>query len=291
MAKRQCVVFGFVTPQCELQMVSMGLCVRTEMPCSRDHANCSMSPMQASAPRQTYVRVFRRVEPLTWTRETAYATGLVASDGYLSAPRYVGFGSRDLELVESFLRCFGRPLSYGTVPPGRSRRHGPTTIVSSYPYYQALCSDPLLYEFLTAAGLGPRKSTSLGPILAPTLHLPDVIRGVLDGDGSIVPRFVDTTRRGVPYRRMHLTVVFYSSSRAHLMWLQAFFASLAIRGSIYEDKRPAHPSYRLALSDRQSVALLTTLYEDPRAPRLERKYGIWLRYRAARSLAEYAAFV
>jgi hypothetical protein len=247
--------------------------------------------MTSETSRETYVRVFRRSVPLAWTRETAYATGLVASDGYLSAPRYVGFGSQDLELVQSFLHSVGRPLSYATIPAGRVRWLGQKSIVSRHPYYQTLCSDPLLYEFLISAGLGPRKSRTLGPIDVPALRLPDVIRGLLDGDGSIMTAHKEAFRYGRTYQRMHLRVVFYSSSKEHLAWLRGLLTDLAIRSSLSVDRRPAHPSFSLTLSDRQSAALLTAIYEDPRAPRLARKHEAWLRYRDARSLPDYTAFL
>lgn len=237
------------------------------------------------------LKVFRRRELLTWTRETAYATGLVASDGYLSAPRTVGFGSADFELVETYLRCVDRPLKYGTVTTRRERTLDHKTIVSRRPYYYAHCSDPWLYDFLASAGLGPRKSRSLGPISAPTMLLPDLIRGLLDGDGSIVVFTDAASKGGQPYRRTRLRVVFYSASHEHLAWLQAILTGLAIRASLQEDRRTSWTYYGLVLSDRQAIALLTTLYEDPRAPRLERKHQIWLSYRAARSLPEYVAFL
>lgn len=234
--------------------------------------------------------LFRRTQPLEWGRDTAYATGLIASDGYLSEPRFVGFGSTDLEFVETVLRCVGRPIRYSTMAPGRTTSYGGVAITSRLPYYQTLCNDPLLYEFLTRAGLGPRKSRSIGALNVPVLHLPDAIRGLLDGDGSLVPRAITTTKRGKPFVRHGLSTVFYSSSRAHLEWLQQVLANLAIRSSLYEDLRRGH-SYRLTLSNRQSTALLTTLYEDPRAPRLKRKWSIWQRYREARNLPEYTAFL
>src|SRR5258706_2870586 len=54
----------------------------------------------------------------TWSRDLAYATGLIATDGYLTAQTSVGFGSTDKELVETFLHCVDRPVRYSTVPAG-----------------------------------------------------------------------------------------------------------------------------------------------------------------------------
>jgi hypothetical protein len=155
----------------------------------------------------------------------------------------------------------------------------------------ALFHDPLLYRFFEAAGVTPRKSRTLGGLSAPTEHIPDVIRGLLDGDGSVMARIEAPMGRNNPYRRLRLRLVFYSGSRAHLEWLRGILANLAIRSSWFEDRRTVNPSYRLTLTDRQAATLLSTIYEDPRAPRLERKWLIWDGYRRAQSLPGFYAFL
>src|SRR3977135_2740231 len=65
------------------------------------------------------IRGCRTVE-LEWSETMAYVVGLIATDGCLSSDRrHIILTSRDVELVETFLRCLGRPIRY-TV--GRTRR-------------------------------------------------------------------------------------------------------------------------------------------------------------------------
>src|SRR5713101_4330634 len=218
---------------------------------------------------------FHRAAPVTWCSETAYAVGLVATDGFLTARRRVGFGSRDRELVEEFLRCVGRPVRYSTWPAGRVRRLEGREITTKHDYFAALCYDPLLYDFLEAAGISVRKSLTIGALLVPVEYRPDVIRGLLDGDGSVISSIRAPQGTADPYRLLRLRVLFYSGSRLHLEWLREVLTDFAIRSSIFEDARPGRESFRLELSDRQAAALLAILYRDPTAPRLARKWRVW----------------
>jgi hypothetical protein len=218
---------------------------------------------------------FQRAEPVTWSHETAYAVGLVATDGFLTARSRVGFGSRDRELVEAFLRCVGRPVRYSEWPAGRSQDFDGRLITTQHDYFAALGYDPLLYEFFRAAGVGRRKSHTIGALVAPSEYLWDLIRGLMDGDGSVMSSVRAPQGTADPYRLLRLRVIFYSASRPHLEWLRGTLANFSIRSSIYEDSRPGHESFRLELSDRQAAALLCRLYADPNAPRLERKWRVW----------------
>lgn len=244
------------------------------------------------APRRTYPHhQFKRLGAIRWSRELAYATGLVATDGYLSEPSFVGFGSRDRELVETFLRCVGRPIRYTTTPAGRESHLGERLITSKYDYYSALASDPALFAFFKAAGLHPRKSRDLGALDVPPDLLSDAVRGLLDGDGSIMTALIKGRRAGKEHTYQRLRVAYYSSSAAHIEWLRAVLASWSIPSAITVDARPEPPSFRLVVADRPAIALLTALYEDSRAPRLTRKWSKWIAYRDSRALPDHVAFL
>lgn len=233
---------------------------------------------------------FRRREPMSWSREVAYAVGLVATDGCMSPPRYVSFGSTDRELVETFLRCVGRPIRYSTRSALAIARSRPL-IVPTRDFHIAMFSDAALYRFLMSVGIGPRKSHAIGRLQVPPMHLPDVIRGLLDGDGSVMSLMSAPWGKSHQYRRLRLRIEFCSGSREHLEWLRHELAWLSIRSSLREDRRFVPGVFHLLLTDRQGDALLSVLYQDPKAPRLHRKWQIWNTYRETLGLPERYAFL
>lgn len=213
-------------------------------------------------------RKFRR-EPLTWSRDLAYALGLVATDGCLiNTGRHVAFVSTDRDLVETFLKCIGRSGS-------AIRQQGNA--------HRVQLGDVELYRWLEDAGLTQRKSLTLGALQFPDGLLFDVVRGLLDGDGSIAHYVHRPVLRDYPrylYRR--LSVLFHSASRDHLVWLEnKLRVALSIRGAILvETKSRPNKMYRLKYGKYASIALLTKLYEDPTSPRLLRKWAIWEDFKA-----------
>lgn len=211
----------------------------------------------------------KRSDPLEWNDVLAYAVGLIATDGCLSSSRrHIFFTSKDEQLIHAFLECLGRPRRYRTI---RSRV-GNT-------YYQVGFSDVELYRWLVLVGLHPRKSLTLGAIDVPDQHALALIRGLLDGDGTI-QNFVHTpTVRTYPeYRYERLWVIFCSGSRAHLEWLRATLRRLLEIDAYLSQAREREgraPFYTLKCGKRASMILLSKLYTDPEAPRLERKWKIW----------------
>lgn len=202
----------------------------------------------------------------------AYAVGLVATDGCLIERGHaVAFVSQDAQLVETLLRCLGREPKY-RVDHTRLGRE----------VYRFQVKDAVLYRWLEQAGLTPRKSLTLGPVRVPDALLAHLVRGLLDGDGSIINKIwrADTTRRS-DYYYEYLRVHFVSGSRDHVDWLHAQLrAALGLRGWIGTFERPdRHPSHRLAYGKHDSIALLEWLYADPNAPCLLRKRAIWENYR------------
>jgi hypothetical protein len=218
--------------------------------------------------RAVAIRSFRR-EPLAWSRELAYALGLAATDGCLiNTGRHVAFVSNDRQLVETFLACIGRPGA-----PIRQQGNA----------YRVQLGDVELYRWLEDAGLSQRKSLILGELEFPDAFLFDVVRGLLDGDGSIAHYVHRPVLRDYPrylYRR--LSVVFRSASSDHLAWLQMRLrAALSISAPILSEVRTTpNKLYSLRYAKYASIALLTKLYEDPTSPRLIRKWLIWEDFKA-----------
>jgi hypothetical protein len=143
--------------------------------------------------------------------------------------------------------------------------------------------DVELYRWLEDAGLTQRKSLTLGGLKFPDELLFDVVRGLLDGDGSIRHYVHRPVLRDYPrylYRR--LSVLFHSASLDHLEWLRATLrTALSIGGAILsQPQRSPNRLYVLKYGKYASITLLTKLYEDPTSPRLERKWKIWEDFKA-----------
>ncbi|MEK7861997.1 MAG: hypothetical protein AAB295_01880, partial [Chloroflexota bacterium] len=149
------------------------------------------------------------------------------------------------------------------------------------PVYRTSVSHVALYSWLEERGLTPRKSLTLGALDVPSEFLLHVVRGLLDGDGSIYVRQQRPTRRTYPgYVYVRLWTYFCSASADHIVWLRARLeAALGIRGWVERTSRPDRkPFYRLRFGKRDSLVLLRQLYADPRWPALERKRAKWIGY-------------
>ena len=210
--------------------------------------------------------------PLEWTSELAYAVGLMATDGCLvDDGRHLSFTSCDRELVETVLQIFNRRGCY------REAR-----TAAGNPVFRAQFGNARLYRWLMSIGLTPRKSLTLGGIDVPDPHFLPLVRGLLDGDGSIYRRVQRPTRKTYPfYEYDRLLVYFTSASRSHVDWLDRRLRTvLGICG--YVEWRKATTArrdfFRLRFGKRDSVRLLAELYADPSAPRLHRKFSIWVDY-------------
>lgn len=199
----------------------------------------------------------------------AYAVGLLATHGCLvSDHKTVAFVSGDRDLVVTLLSCVNRP---------------DVRVFFNCRCWRARIGDVALYRWLLSVGLTPRKSLTLGAIDVPEEHLLPLVRGLLDGDGSVLSYVHNPVRRDYPaYRYPRLTTVFYSASRAHLEWLaERLRRSLQITGFVATrtNDAPRHDLYALTFGKHASTQLLSALYRDRDAPCLERKREVWDRYR------------
>jgi hypothetical protein len=207
----------------------------------------------------------QRSGPLTWNRSLAYVLGLMATDGcLLKDGRHLDFVSKDLQLVDLFLRLVGHRVRYRTVTKD-GRKH-----------FAARFSDVELHRWLARAGLTPRKSLTLGPLEFPNEYWSDVVRGLLDGDGSVAIQ-----KR--PGRRDQLKAVFVSASRRHVEWLKAIvYGELEIEGKIRRRvRKKRNDVFELSYRRADSCHLLMALYAGSEDLRLERKFVCWTRYARA----------
>lgn len=220
---------------------------------------------------------------LEWIPRLAYAVGLIATDGCLYGDgRHLAFISKDEDLMRTLLAIVDRPhIRYKLE-------------VSEFggSAYRAQFSHVCLYRWLLKVGLMPKKSLVLGAIDAPDEFLMPVVRGLLDGDGTVYTLVHRPTRRQYAnYRYERLWTYFTSASRKHLEWLSGtLLRVLGVNGyiEVFKRKRRRNPFYRLKYGNVASRILLPAIYADTSVPRLERKWRKWAGY-AARHANDGAA--
>ena len=204
-----------------------------------------------------------------WTPRFAYAVGLLATDGGLTGQKTVTLVSKDKAQITTFLSCIE-----ATNPIRRNDGA-----------YRVQITDVRFYRWLESIGVTARKSLTLGPLAVPRPLMLDLVRGLLDGDGSIYTGTIVPNRRRYPehvYQR--LVVRFHSASATHIQWLRAELEELlGISGWVSVQRRKLETKdsvlFSLRYSKHDSEVLLPALYSDPRAPRLRRKWRKWVAFR------------
>jgi hypothetical protein len=215
--------------------------------------------------------------PLAWSDPMAYVVGLTATDGCLVSGRrrLINFKSEDLELVSRYLALLGRTNTIGA-----------ELTSSGNVVYKTQFGDTRLYEWFRSVGLMPRKSLLLGPIDVPESNASHLVRGLLDGDGSILNYMYEGTGKARGSYEA-LRTVFNSASRTHVEWLRERLRSqLGIWGSIgtHQPSDRSHPMHRLAYANHESSRLLPWLYSELEVPCLQRKRAIWDSYASRHEL-------
>jgi AraC-like DNA-binding protein len=206
----------------------------------------------------------RRREPGIdgWTRERAYAIGLLATDGNLSRDgRHLTVTSADPDLLGVLRTCLALQANVRQVG-SRGR------------CYRVQWSDRRFYEWVESIGLSPAKSRTLGTLTIPDEYFADFARGCIDGDGSIVvyvDRYHSAKDARYVYERLYVTLV--SASRPFVDWFRArLLRFVAIRGSISErTSRSGRPYWVLRYARRESSRLLPWIYYAPSVLCLARK--------------------
>lgn len=219
--------------------------------------------------RRKYPRVqFPQVDG-EWTPRFAYAIGLLATDGGLTGGKTVAFISQDEALVRTFLSCVG-----ASNPIGWNEKA-----------YRVQINDVHFYRWLESIGVTARKSLTLGSLAVPKSLFLDMVRGLLDGDGSIYTGVTVPNRRRYPdHSYQRLIVRFHSASEQHILWLRSQLEErLGIVGWVSLRRKAVKGRdsvlFTLRYSKHESGKLLGELYADPRAPRLRRKWRKWIDFR------------
>ena len=212
-------------------------------------------------------------QAIEWSPQLAYAVGLIATDGCLAGDgRHIAFVSKDEDQMRTLLSLVGK--AHTRYRPFESEFGGWA--------FRGQFSHAALYRWLLTIGLMPRKSLVLGAIAVSDENLLPLVRGLLDGDGSVYTLIHHPTRRTHrEYRYERLWTYFNSGSRKHVEWIEARLrCALGITGTIEKLKRKgyANPTYRLKYGNRASRVLLRAIYVDESVPRLRRKWLKWNDY-------------
>lgn len=161
-----------------------------------------------------------------------YTVGIIVTDGSLSVDkRHIYITSKDEELLVVLRDQLGLNTKIGKKSNGRSQEK----------IYSVLqFSDVHLYKFLESIGLFSNKSLTLQSINVPEQFFKDFVRGVIDGDGSIIT-WIHTSNK-----RVQWALKITSGAPKFSIWLHKVIQQhYQVKGKIYtyqykDKKNPIH---------------------------------------------------
>lgn len=198
---------------------------------------------------------------IQWSRNFAYAIGLIASDGCLSKDgRHIDFSSKDEQLVNAFRGCLGIKNRIG-----RKSRSG----YSPKKHFRVQVGDRMFHEFLESIGLHPAKSKTISAIEMPSKFFFDFFRGCIDGDGTI------GVHRHPESKHLQLRLRLVSASNEFLLWMFEEIRRLApeIRGG-WVSKLPMKRIHNMTFGKSDSIKLLRRMYVPMPEYYLQRKHEL-----------------
>jgi len=192
-----------------------------------------------------------------WSPEMAYVLGLVITDGCISRTGAVSLSMNDLELLEKVKKTMG---SAHKIIPSKHQKGL---------YYYHFSREKIAQD-LEGLCVVPRKSLIVKFPQVPRDYLPDFIRGVFDGDGSV---FFDKRRQRFPLRSK-----FVSSSIDFIEGLHGSLESLGMpKRTLYKRKTKNAWSYEFVYAHKDTVKLFDLLYKNVQNGLfLDRKYKVFL---------------
>lgn len=192
-----------------------------------------------------------------WSPDFAYAIGLLATDGCVSADgRHVNLTSKDIEQIKNFKTALkiNNPIS-----TKKRAKKDPTL------YYQIQFSDVLFVRFLKSIGIRPAKSKIISSLKIPNLYFFDFLRGCFDGDGTIY------SYRDKRWKSSYMFYVsFITASKQFAQWLAFKIENLS--GSIGHIKTDGRGiTFQLTFGKKASMKILSNMYKKPSSISLSRK--------------------
>ena len=191
-----------------------------------------------------------------WSREFAYAVGLLTADGCLSKDgRHIDFTSKDREQVAAFRRCLKLKAKIGT------KRSG-----AGLSYFRIQFSDVLFYLFLESIGLSSAKSKTISHVRVPDEYFADFLRGYFDGDGTVYS-FYDS----VFPRSYRFYISFLSASPRFIYWLgKKMQDRVHVKGHLSSYTGTNY--LQLRFSKKEAIIVAEFMYYKKSLPFLKRKY-------------------
>jgi hypothetical protein len=211
-----------------------------------------------------------------WSSDTAYAIGLITTDGNLSKDRrHISLTSTDKRLLQTFKKCLHINNRICRNPSGS---------FSKKQCFKVTFGNVAFYKKLLMIGLMPNKTFKLGALKIPNKYMPDFLRGHIDGDGSII-RYMDKHNKykNKIYTYNRLYIALHSASLRHIIWIrQVIYRNLNIKGSLsgWRDSKRKNTKthWTLRFCARESSILIPYLYYKKGLPCLRRKRNIALSF-------------
>jgi len=193
----------------------------------------------------------------SWSPEMAYVLGLIITDGCISTTSVVSLCINDKDLLDKVKEVMG---SAHKITPSKHQKGL---------YYYHFAREKLVKD-LEKLCVVPKKSLIVKFPEVPQDYLPDFIRGVFDGDGSV---FYDKRRPKFPLRSK-----FVSGSKDFIIGLQKSLEFLDMpKRTIYRQRTKNGWNYMFIYDHKDSVKLFRILYKNlQKGLFLERKYRRFL---------------
>ena len=190
-----------------------------------------------------------------------YVVGLIATDGNLSKDgRHISIVSKD----NKFLRKVRKALLLKNKIGFKANGIHPEKI-----YFVLQIGDKKFFNFLLSIGLIPKKSLILDKLSVPKNYFTDFLRGVIDGDGTIVS-WVHKSNGNKQW-----SVRIYSAASKFVHWLKNETEKIyRVSGKIYGYKHGGRKNtyYQIKFGKFASKVILEKCYYD-KCLAIDRKYN------------------
>lgn len=244
-----------IVPGCERQQYKTRMC---NMHRSRFHKHGD--PNIVKPHRRLYE--FNETVLDQWTSRSAYLLGWIVTDG--NVREYAGAGTssalifdlKDKEAIEILRGILGHPQE-------------PANLQG---YWRLRVHSMHLSARLKELGVRPAKSLSVELPTVPEGVFPHFVRGVVDGDGSLILQRNTRARTGP---KDYLRVQVSSASQNFLPQLRN---ALPFDGSLFQmgKGKRKNPLWRLVFSGKEALRFCDWIYSDSDGMRLTRKHQRYL---------------
>lgn len=200
---------------------------------------------------------YAKENPLKWSYDIAYLTGLIVSDGCLQKKRpRISFVNKEFELIGFVKDIVKESITGKTYKPIKCSKNE-----SSWWLYQF--TSRKYYYFLKDLGVTPNKSLTIKELNIPNKYFADFLRGCIDGDGCFSVKKKDN----LDYLSLDLS----SGSKLFLIWVHKNLKALTKinGGSICK----MGDNYKLNYSSGDTIMIFNYIYTT-NSHYLNRKYNI-----------------